>query len=181
MFRRLRTWLLSLRDETVSDQAAEIRAWEERGAAYKQRLDEREESLKHVREVRTRLLKLIDALLKGIDFPIASVTEEWKNAPAAALHAVGLHLDRLRASDLERAERAERKLAEIEHDLAEVRHELDTTSRALEVAEAQNGHLWRTNELLKADISSYLAASHLRTAEAKVRTKLLGDEEALDQ
>lgn len=40
MFRPLTAWLISLRDSVVADQAAEIKGWEERGAAFVSKVDE---------------------------------------------------------------------------------------------------------------------------------------------
>jgi hypothetical protein len=148
MFRRLRTWFLSLRDSIVADQADEIRSQSERVASLVRQCDELSGRLQSLKHVRDQLLKLIDALWKGIDFPAEAVDESWKETPAAAMHAVGAHVDRMRAADVRRADEAESTANDLRAEINQLQRQLEAEKRAHEATRHEKKCTEAENRLL---------------------------------
>lgn len=177
MLRPLLTWLISLRDSVVAEQRAEIKAWEERGAAYYDELQKLKQSLSDVRGVRTRLLKLIDAILKGIDFPVESVSEEWKDTPATAQAAVGSHVDARLSALQVRASKAEKDAEDLRAALEQERTNHAKTSAKLEVSDEQNEHLWDLLQRDRSRVAAEAAIHNRRRAQAENDARRRSDDE----
>ena len=184
MFRRFRTWLTSLRDETVADQEAEIRSQSDHIASLVRQRDELSSRLDSLENIRDRLLGLIDAILKAIDFTAGPVDEAWKDAPAVAMHAVGAHVDRLRAADVRRANEAESAANDLRAEINQFQRQLEAEKRAHEATrhekkctEAENRLLSKIHEVDVQRRQAELSALVRQQVEAEAGVQSLQKDE----
>lgn len=150
MLHRLRNWLWSIGDAVVFDQRREIYSLRSQLAAAQQARDESERSRQNLKGVRDSLLRLIDAILKGIGLDAEQVNAEWKSTPATAMHAVGAHVDQLRQVEVRRAEAAESSANDLRTEIRDLQRSLETEQRAHEKTRHEKTCTEAENRLLAA-------------------------------
>lgn len=175
MFDRLRRWLFSLRDETVRELGRQLVDAEMQSDELAKTLEGVNRTCREIMAERDTAERLLNAVAKGIGFE--PFDQSWRESPAAAMHAVGAHIDaKLSAIEL-RASKAEKDAEDLRAALASERHEHEKTTAAKEVAEAQNEAVWQVNELDRARRAAEVAIQNRRKAQAETDARRPPDDD----
>lgn len=178
MFGRIKTWLLSLRDDTVADQQSEIaglKAELATLAAKKAKLgDLATRRLENWRRDTERLYAAIDGVGRRFDGNLCEYS------PEAIRDAVKDHVASQVQSIELRASKSEKDVEDLRAALADERRQHDQTRGALNASEAENAEVWQRIEKIRAQTAADIAIQARRKAiaETDARRKPEDDEAA---